>query len=944
MAKEIIRFKGLSLNRDEQATDKGELSLCAGVELHDGALRPSILKGSKVQHSRGGITYDSDFTVKTSEGKAVTTLLYVHETASYRHFIGQYEGSLYWFRQNGMVGSAEDDNSIHTPITTFDAGDTVISVNSVGNTLVVMATSGIHYILWSDTDYKYLGTQIPFVDISFRPSCSYKGEYSRSTMPEATYPNRSWYAFRTIYVEAGDVLELENNIAKVKEGKEELVTEAVWALINQANYNVTKDGHFYAPFLVRYCYRLYDGRMVMHSAPVYMNVSFRRAYRVYCSNIWGNPNEWNLDDRVDVELDRNVFTTQGFTLMYKPVNVEISYMLDSDDHNLKELKNNWSDIVESIDIFVSPMLPRERQNEKITKFDWTTGGEGIRDDAIEYLGILSGNYPPYDVIKANIPIMSDEEYMNTIKNNSSFYKVKSLNIKTDTIGTGSGWVYLNCDKDAVMNITAQEQMTDDYHTHHDLIPISKDSGMYIYNHRLNLYKMNERLYDGFYLRTMMMLTSINNSANTHGMVNVEAIYVEISTEHGKRYVGRTVGGGGYEYNICKTLLFYPDSRATKMIIHYKVGQTPYEAVLPMEPHNFLNASVVTSLFYLDTLPRNARSTYHIISRDVPLLNKVITSEADNPYYFPLEGRNSVGTGSIIGLASVTRALSQGQVGDHDLIVFATDGIWVMKVSGEGTYTMAHNISREVCTNPKSICQLDQSVVFATQRSLSRFVESNVISMSDMLDGPEHDWQHELPTLWDSFETGSVIRSLMAFSTPAVEMFNKGKVFYDYASARVLVLPEHPETDHTAMVFSTRDQTWSTMPVPAIKAVVPGYPSPYVQQGDGKVIILDKTYDYSNSVTTVPGIIITRELTFSESMDVMRGFCHYSDSAEAPRLFIFGSNDQRTWIPVGNTNKWFHNYMPGKPFRFFRIAVYMQMKPSEEYQQLMVEFVNKYAKL
>ena len=120
----------------------------------------------------------------------------------------------------------------------------------------------------------------------------------------------------------------------------------------------------------------------------------------------------------------------------------------------------------------------------------------------------------------------------------------------------------------------------------------------------------------------------------------------------------------------------------------------------------------------------------------------------------------------------------------------------------------------------------------------------------------------------------------------------------------------------------------------------------MQLGDGKVMILDKTYGYAGGVDTptVPGLIITRTLTFSDTMDVIRGYAQYADSAVAPTIYIFGSNDQRSWQSLGTSNRWFYNYMPGRPFRFFRIAVYMQMKPSEEYQQVEMEAINKYAKL
>ena len=381
------------------------------------------------------------------------------------------------------------------------------------------------------------------------------------------------------------------------------------------------------------------------------------------------------------------------------------------------------------------------------------------------------------------------------------------------------------------------------------------------------------------------------------------------------------------------------------------GGTPTgkKLVLKMENSNFMNGAVTAQYFYQSSFDNdlvNVETGEPPVANDlVPMRNKVLTSEVDDPYYFPIEGRNTVGIGAIVGLAAVTRALSQGQVGDHDLIAFCTDGVWVMKVSKEGTYSAIHNISREVCTNPKSICQLDQSVLFATERSLSRFVESNVVSMSDKLDGPARNWSNLFGTFFNNtlLDCSSIILQL-GFTTSAVEMFNGGSVFYDYAGSRVVVLPQNTSADSVALVFSIRDQAWSTMAIPAIKAVVPGYPSPFVQTGDGKVMILDKPYNYRSTGANVPGLILTRELTFSDTMDVIRGYQHHADGGTAPMLFLFGSNDQRNWQSLGNSNRWFNNYLPGTSYRFFRIAIYTQMKPSEEYQQLLLEVVNKYGKL
>ena len=947
MAKEIIRFKGLSLNRDEQSAAHGELALCAGVELHDGALRSSVLEGSTVEHA-------------LLIGSNVATLKYVHETPSYRHFIGQIGEALYWFTADGSPGN--NGTVIHT----FNG---VISIKSVGNTLIVMDSAGVHYVLWKSADegYKYLGTDIPFVDMKFRPSEQLPGTYDTSTIPDAPAELRSMSAWRALAMDADEVVTIDTDpetnkkMVYIKGENRTAFTEGIWALVNQTNSTIAKDGHFYAPFIIRYCYRLYDGSMVMHSAPIFMNVSSPRTYRVYFNNAWYQRDAEHIyinDQTITIhDGDKTFDIVDQVILCYAPNNVGIRYSTVGSDTNnaaLNSLKEDWSDIVKSIDIFVSPMMSREKNGEQIQTARVEKGDLGIRDSYLKELKTTRwAEYPSgitilFDLnVEFDIPMEEEAEYLQRLKDCSTFYKIKSFDIETDTIGTNGAYADLDYDKNAIANISTNELMKDDYHTHNKLLPITgKDSGMYVYNHRVNLYGMKERLFDGFNLVTMINELDISPAATAPhpDTTYIWAIVVELSTDSGKMYVSKTLDYDVREYSICNSLLFYPDQRATRMMIYFSDTML----TLKMEPCNFLNGAMATELFYKTALPpRSARSKYPIVNSQ-PLPNKIFTSEVDNPYFFPLEGRNTVGMGNIRGVAAVTRALSQGQVGSHDLMVFSSDGIWVMKVSAEGTYSSIHNISREVCSNPKSICQLDQSVVFATERGLSLFRESDERLISEVLDGPVPKWSTLLPLLTDSFPANGtpvqrVISRLLNFGTPAIDMFNQGQVFYDYNSSRVIVLPDTTE-ESAALVYGLRDDAWSTMPIPAILSVVPGYPSPFVQKSDGSVLILDKPYHYDDEADFLPGLIITRTLTFSDTMDVIRGYTQYGDSTIGAELFFFGSNDQRTWQPLGTSARWFQNYMPGKPFRFFRIAIHLSMKPSEEYQQLQLDVVNKYAKL
>jgi hypothetical protein len=84
--KQTIRFKGLSLNKDEQSAQHGELALCGNVELHDGALRPYQVDGTLLA---GGRPLQYSFLDQNDDILETVTceLLYIHTTAAYTHYI-----------------------------------------------------------------------------------------------------------------------------------------------------------------------------------------------------------------------------------------------------------------------------------------------------------------------------------------------------------------------------------------------------------------------------------------------------------------------------------------------------------------------------------------------------------------------------------------------------------------------------------------------------------------------------------------------------------------------------------------------------------------------------------------------------------------------------------------------------------------------------------------
>lgn len=885
-----IRPKGLTLSPDDRAASDGELALCAGVELHDGTLRPSFVEGTKVLD----LLYQGN----------LHDLVFVHVGDSYTNYITKRVvsnvASYYWWglyptEITGITGNVKD-------------------VSAIGNTLCFVTDTGVQYVLYkggANPSYKYLGTQPPFVDLQF--SLRDKSS-SELTSLETKQP---------LSKEASEMFDLDNQVsganayAPIKEEYRSEVTENTYALINRVHSEVTEAGFFYAPFFVRYCYRLYDGNtFVRHSPPVLMPVCIGHEDYIHMNGLAynGTTGKIGVNHNLDNELQMDYIAAK---LQYKCIG----------SSGWTSLANNWGDIVASLDIYVSAPICRTKQGEQI-KF------VGLVPDTTYELrsGVFRGWSSSRSMssnVYARIADLEQDPYNDKLFSPDVFFKVASFK-PGDTLATSS-YEDLPIEGSTLSALAAQERMTDDYRSHHILKANGTDDRhSFVYNKRLHVFAAEESLFGGFKSRTLLPYID-----QTSGALTVSSVYVRLNTDDGVKVVNVTDGSGKVKDLVLARLpLFYPDSRAFEMII---VG-TGFAYSLPMSKIPLLEGAC-TKGSYNGTGVTAPSATSTI----VPTPSKIYVSEVNNPFTFPVEGRQTVGVGSILGLGVATRALSPGQFGDHDLMVFCTDGVWALAVNREtGLYLSAHNVSREVCSNSKSICQLDQSIIFVTKRGLMKIVEQDAVSLSDALTGKMETVSTIAPDLGTAVSSDTKATALIGAATHPVEMLQTATALYDYARERVVFFPS---SGNVGYVLSLRDGSWSSIYLANIKAVINAYPYPYIEYSNNTcdLIRLDLPFNYQAS-DVYSGVIISRALTWADTMQVVQGFQQVNDCNTVPKLFLYGSNDMRTWRSIGNVQRNHAPYLPGHPFRYFRFAVYLSMKPQERYSSLILDVVEKYAKL
>lgn len=978
-----IRYKGLSLAPDEMAAENGALSLCGNLELHDGALRPAIMTG----------TYLAEPIPRN------TKLLYVHEGSNYKHFIGVHLLDSADLHENDIIYSLQwfdEDGTLMGTIHEFNAGVTILSVNSIGNTLVVITSDGLHYALFKKDNspygnYTYLGQKPPFIEMSFVTDPMDRCEdYDLGGVSAESSSKGFDMCFQQSTYGCGDIYDSVNNVdweygencANIKEDKQSDITQSIYALVNRTNNLIARKGRFYANFFIRYCYRMFDGSMIMHSSPVFMPVQVPNNYSVYSANIywpkscytkddktyaiknskifWQDEITFNRRDSEDKELPVNI---ERAAFIYSPRNVALRYILTGQVDKLKE----WGDIIKSIDVFITPPVTNIDSSEKISRLNLRTSNYGIDRGPVGG-DLWYSHLHYYDAegtcvigyAQVEFPKLSDKEYQRKLKNTSAFYKISSL--KVSELKEAKALTDLPVDESQVYQVSLQEQMKDDYKTHNLL----NAKGSYVYNHRLNLCGVTEKLMEGFSRNVMFPHSRyLYLEGDFANLFHINKIVTVLNTTSGVKYVEKIMeknAGDEMEgFILCNLVKFYPDSRAEKMVF-FCTNNNNEDSIFSFELESCdeLNGAIAMGDFSKEISDFKIDSFDYDVDDDVELSNKIYTSEADNAFYFPLNGINTVGTGTIMGIASTTRALSQGQFGQYPLMAFSTDGIWALNVSSTGTYSSIHPISREVCSNPTAITQLDQSVAFVTNRSLCRVAESQVESMSDMLDGPGFDIIAQMGHFFSYFLDGeedsedvkvvkTQMRQLVDFSESPIDFFQHCQVVYDYKNSRLLCIDvsknsKAADTDMVALCYSIRDRAWSTFLIKNALTAINSYPHPYIQFRDGYVLCLDKGYDYEDK-NEYHGIVVTRTLKMDEDEcpDSITGYVHSLTAAKPPIMWIYGSNDNQNWHYVGRCGSMKSHYMNSKSYRYFRVGIYLKMSSMSQYFATRLDIIRRFGK-
>jgi hypothetical protein len=304
-----------------------------------------------------------------------------------------------------------------------------------------------------------------------------------------------------------------------------------------------------------------------------------------------------------------------------------------------------------------------------------------------------------------------------------------------------------------------------------------------------------------------------------------------------------------------------------------------------------------------------------VSPKEQLPNYVITSEVNNPFVFRASGYTKVGTGKVIGLSTLTQALSQGQFGQYPLIIFSDSGIWAANLDDTGRFVAVHPMSREVCSYANTITQTDGSVFFASKKGLMVIMGSDVKCVSEQL-------------------SGKSTASFLTFINSSAS-----RIAYDYRDSLLWIFNG---TSTACWVYAIKSGTFARYDFGTgrvISNVVNYYPD-YLLQISTEAYSLLSRIDINSDTSTYAATIITRPMKLENALalkSIMQvrhilQFTPYTVGNATQKgtmtLRIFASNNLDNWVELHS--------LRGTPWKYYRFRFdFSNMKATDRFAGTML---------
>lgn len=458
----------------------------------------------------------------------------------------------------------------------------------------------------------------------------------------------------------------------------------------------------------------------------------------------------------------------------------------------------------------------------------------------------------------------------------------------------------------------------------------------VYNNRLHLGNVKQRL-------NPIYLITCNEAYNNVKYYDCIAI-ISKQENYGQKKIYINTG-----FPIrCNRVISIPLSNASA-IFYIKKDNNTYYSYNPtfsnVENHN-LSISISKNNYIDESdFQKITKSTWESIydkyneNKDEGLnisQNIVKVSEAENPLVFPVKNTVQVGSSIINALSANTRPISEGQFGEAPLYAFTDEGVWVLMTNGEGTYDARQPANREICSNPKGILQIDDAVLYPTERGIMMQQGRESICITDSLNGYPFDFTQLYKNDYAKkvLAVGNISESVVQY-VRLREFLQSADMIYDYYDNRIIVF--NPNYSY-AYVYSLKSKMWGTIENSFTKRVNI-YPESYAINKEGKIVDVH----VKEPTSTVPYFLCSRPIALNGNevyktmfSCIARGY--FRDAARGKcGMVLYGSNDLFHWFPIKTSVHKYLRGMAGSPYKYFRIALVGRLSPDESISGISAEF-------
>jgi hypothetical protein len=680
------------------------------------------------------------------------------------------------------------------------------------------------------------------------------------------------------------------------------------ALNKFINEEATSKDFFLYPFLVRYAIVMYNGEIGYVSAPALML-----------------PNSGYVPA---MSYDSNgKLTTAAFVGSLRGI---IG----------KAIPDEWRELISSIDIYVSSPLWTYNQGEEfdtlnnLYRFSKTT-------DSLTYSHAYYGTKPNnsdlyFDTYQLSsylkdytsafsgegfirVSEMTFDKWKKQIDDISAFYKVASIGV--DGLAEKNELFDIELNEGCLSSLVACTTLTDE--------PLQyasyQGSHLYVYNNRLDITPTNVGLPTPAQLYSCNSLRGSAPNNSETGRLCAVTVYVRSS--YGERQVKSIVDESTIQraYN---HWFYYPDSNAYKVkfeIWNAAVGLMQ-SATFDLTAHDFLTGAYLIGGGIGAALSL-ALSTNEEAPSDIaeeltvrPCNSTLYYSETNNPFCF--SSSVQIGQGTILGICSAAKALSQGQFGQFPLYAFTDEGVWALEVSSTGGFTAKQPITRDVVLGSGgSITQIDSAVLFATDRGIMLLSDSNSECITDSLDNRTTLSVADMPS-------GNAILELAGLSAndtkiePFKEFIKDCQMLYDYVNQRIIVFNTGRPY---AYVYSMKTKLWGMMQS-SIATAINSYPDALAMDSSSNLV----DFGASDAISA-SGLLVTRpiKLDAPDALKTIDTIIQRGVFAKGHvQQILQGSRDCISWFNVFSSQDQYLRGFRGTPYKYFRLVLLCTLDANE----------------